>query len=1142
MPQQFFTNLCLRNNAKWLAGLGLCLLLAPAGVSAQSFNKDRLLQIAAEKEAEFNKLHAAALVRARELGLPVNTVLPDGRWMNLQYFDEKGKPVYHASENREAAITIGTNKVYPNGGLGLSLTGLGRRLGVWDGGRVRNTHQELAGRVTQRDNPGSTSQHATHVAGTMVASGVVTNARGMAYQGILDAWDSNSDNSEMATAAAGNLSVSNHSYGTLAGWQFYGGQTGWVWMGEDNDFEDYKFGRYDSRARTWDQISYNAPYYQIVKSAGNNRGETGCTNCTYNVYNAQGQLVQSNKPRYNNGGYDALSTYATAKNIISVAAIEGMANGYTTASAVRMSDFSSWGPTDDGRIKPDLAAKGVNTYSCNTTSNTAYTTLSGTSMAAPSVSGSVALLQQHFKALRNQEARASTIKSLLLHTVEEAGPAEGPDYQFGWGVMNLGRAAEVLTNVSGAHVVREDLLANGDSIVFTFTNKPGQPITATIAWTDPAGTPPPAVVDEPTLMLVHDLDMRLRDNVTGDLVLPYILDPASPASPATRGDNFRDNVEKIYLAAPVAGRSYTLVIRHKGSLASPGQWVSLALSGVDGNPIALQANINNFPTAICRGNSLQFGEASVGFPTAFNWSFEKGSPAVSSSRTPTVRFDTVGTQAVRLIVFNGTRYDTVTRFVTVLSDSAYGLPFLEDFSAANNWRGRWMGTTAGSLANWQDVPVNSGALLLSNRTDSIYLDKGFNLTTAFSASLSFKAASSAFNDSVQVYISKDCGLTYEYLTGMGGPSLFGSKLDWVNQNGQMLPNANQWRKHTYALPPTVLGNKIKIMLRGISADSLFIDSLEVKEISCPIAITGGERYCGGQLLTLTADSLENATYRWTGPNNFSSTSRIVSFPSAATSMSGTYTVQAITPICTSQIATKTVTVVARPNPVSTPLQVSLCEGAPLNLSASTFDPGSIVWTGPGGYTFTGNTARRGAATPAMAGTYEVVLVNNACTSVARVVTVTVNPKPAKPIVLVNSDTLNGASADADSVVWFATGTNLRIGSGLNVVAPVMGTYYAIAYKGSSRCMTYSDTLAVTGNLQMLDRAQVSLYPNPASSSLQLSGLNKAQLELFNASGQVFIRQQVVAGQRIDVSGLPKGIYLYRLVTDQQIFTGKLQKE
>jgi subtilisin family serine protease len=103
---------------------------------------------------------------------------------------------------------------------------------------------------------------------------------------------------------------------------------------------------------------------------------------------------------------DLLSGHGVAKNVLTIAAVEDLTGGYTSAPAVLMSTFSSFGGCDDGRIKPDISANGVGLNSTLETATNAYGSLSGTSMAAPSVAGSLALLREHFSIRRMRAASA----------------------------------------------------------------------------------------------------------------------------------------------------------------------------------------------------------------------------------------------------------------------------------------------------------------------------------------------------------------------------------------------------------------------------------------------------------------------------------------------------------------------------------------------------------------------------------------------------------------------------------------------------------------------------------------------------------------------------------------------------------------
>ncbi|MCK4775240.1 MAG: hypothetical protein KAT30_10660, partial [Candidatus Krumholzibacteria bacterium] len=123
---------------------------------------------------------------------PAQMALNQDPDIELMFIDDFGMPRFYMVENLNAAITISTNVVWPGGGSGYNLTGsstLSNQLAVWDGNGVLLTHQEFDGRVIQGDTPSGTSDHSTHVAGTMVAEGQDANAKGMSYQANMTAFE-----------------------------------------------------------------------------------------------------------------------------------------------------------------------------------------------------------------------------------------------------------------------------------------------------------------------------------------------------------------------------------------------------------------------------------------------------------------------------------------------------------------------------------------------------------------------------------------------------------------------------------------------------------------------------------------------------------------------------------------------------------------------------------------------------------------------------------------------------------------------------------------------------------------------------------------------------------------------------------------
>ncbi len=513
--------------------------------SASNLSELNRLEVYFDSVAKADKKRALEMAALK--GWPITKKGKNGNFKELMRLDESGNPIYFTTDNVGAALTTRANRLNSGGSLGLSLDGQGMTIGIWDGGKVRNTHVLLSGRTTQVDNAATLSLHATHVAGTMIGgTNGIAQAKGMASQASLLAYDWTSDTSEIVHAAADGLLISNHSYGT-----------------DPDNVVESDWGKYNSESRSFDNIMFNAPYYLFVNSAGNSRN---------GGYNEQKQ------------GYDLLSGKSTCKNGMIVAAVYQVSN-YTGPSSVNMSSFSSWGPTDDGRIKPDICGKGVNVRSSTSNSDTSYQSLDGTSMASPNVAGTLLLLQQHYKNVKGSFMRSATLRGLALHTADEAGSDPGPDYRFGWGLLNAEKAANVITKEGTETYIQENTLEQNQS--YSFDVKPfntSLPITASICWTDPAGqvliNP---VIDQDTPRLVNDLDLRIiKSNQT---YFPWKLDPHNMEEPATTGDNIVDNIEKIELSNP--NGSYTVTVSHKNNLVNSLQKYSLIVSNVIYNPMLL---------------------------------------------------------------------------------------------------------------------------------------------------------------------------------------------------------------------------------------------------------------------------------------------------------------------------------------------------------------------------------------------------------------------------------------------------------------------------------------------------------------------------------------------------------------------------
>lgn len=464
--------------------------------------------------------------------------------MSLQRIEDDGTPIFYTIFNQGSSRTIGTNKMYPGGTLGLSVSGAGMTAGIWDGGKVRDTHQEFTGgKITLGDAASVLSAHSTHVAGTILAAGTSSIRKGIAYGAQGRSHDWTSDYTEFLAFAAEGYLVSNHSYGYQAAM-----------------LTDAKFGAYDTSSLQIDNASNASPYYQVVVAAGNDRDNF--------------DIAQVG----NKSGYDLITGFGASKNAIVVAAVEEVLN-YVDETSVVMSSFSNFGPTDDGRIKPDISAKGVGVSSSVSSANTAYDVFQGTSMASPAITGMVLMLQKHYNNLNpSTYMRASTVRGLICHSAKEAGMNPGPDYEFGWGLADAEAAANIISNRNVSTLLEENTLTTGQTFTKQVSITSTQKLSATICWTDPNGALNVATdIDNRAARLKNNLDLKILKD--GNIYYPWKLEVEDPAAGASNtSDNNVDNVEKVEITDAAPG-VYTIQVTHKGSLTGGSQVFSLIANG-----------------------------------------------------------------------------------------------------------------------------------------------------------------------------------------------------------------------------------------------------------------------------------------------------------------------------------------------------------------------------------------------------------------------------------------------------------------------------------------------------------------------------------------------------------------------------------
>ncbi|HEX2062301.1 MAG TPA: S8 family serine peptidase, partial [Thermoanaerobaculia bacterium] len=474
-----------------------------------------------------------------------------------------------ASDNADSAVLSHVTELRqaPYG-----LTGEGVNVSLFELGAAQQDHVELAGRFTvvAAGGPSSDRAHATHVAGTIGASGVLPGAMGMApkariWQHCVDTPNNDCNNDwlkdkQNALPPLG-ISVDNNSWGYVLAWTNEGGYP--VWLSSDQ-----YLGAYDLLVGApLDKIS-NEKGILFVHSAGNDADgasfgseffehrhvDENLDTITDKVFCYSVNGSGTDCPSACNGGcekvrhdpklpYDTIGVTAGAKNILTVGAVA------TSGQGVQIVNFSSRGPAKDGRIKPEVVARGWNVLSSVPTNN--YSRLNGTSMAAPAVTGIAALLVEHWrKTFTGNSPTPAQLKAVIIAGTEDLGNP-GPDYTFGFGLVNAKNSADIITADGGrGQRIRTLNFTQGQTHETTLVVSEQQNLRVVLNWPDPP-IPYLGGDDIAAKAIVNDLDVKVIDPA-GNEHFPWVLDPVNYQNNATRGVNSVDVTEMVEIpnAAP----------------------------------------------------------------------------------------------------------------------------------------------------------------------------------------------------------------------------------------------------------------------------------------------------------------------------------------------------------------------------------------------------------------------------------------------------------------------------------------------------------------------------------------------------------------------------------------------------------------
>ena len=518
---------------------------------------------------------------------------------------------------------------------------------------------------------------------------------------------------------------------------------------------------------------------------------------------------------------------------------------------------------------------------------------------------------------------------------------------------------------------------------------------------------------------------------------------------------------------------------------SPGTTTTYYVETVDNSDpscvsttrVAVTVTVNPIPTAnpasnspLCVGDNLNLTTDNVPGAT-YSWTGPNG--FTSSSEDPTINGVTLaadGTYSLTVtaagcsngpvttdVVVNNTPTATAGAVSTTVCEG-------DDIELTGNTVGgatySWTGPN-GFTSSSED-PTISGATGAADGTYSLTITIGSCVSNIATVDVTVDPTPTATAGALATTICEgdDIELT--------GNTVGGATYSWTGPNGftssvedPTISGATAAADGTYSLTIT----------QGACSSTVSTVDVTVNPTPTATANAVSTTICSGDDIELTGNTVGGATYSWTGPNGFTSSSQNPTINGAGTNADGTYNLTISVGSCSSNVATVDITVNPTPTASAGAAATAICEGDDIELNSTAVPGGTYSWTGPNGFTSGNQNPTINNATAAADGTYSLTVTVNGCTSTSSTVDVTVNPSPTATPGAINTticsgddieltaNTVGGATYSWTGPNGFTSSDQNPTINGAGVNAD--GTYSLTITVGS--CSSSTETVDVTVN-------------------------------------------------------------------------------